>query len=252
MRRGGVRELIKHLASESELTMSGRVRVRLLPRVRGTLRAHGSVPPAKCRWYTMLHSAAPYGNVIHGSAQPLADTVDLARTLCCRWAHLFQLTFRGYRRAAQAACPPGQTLRARPLPLPRRPRRCKRRERQPFCYLRCASRFSPQVRAPIPGLLPHQLLHTTLERASRGKHVRFLSTGSAPPPAQWRHQGPRKAGRLHVHSPHHSPTHRPTARVSRPPRSLIQHRQRVRRRSSAAHKARTCPASIRSTRIPRS
>jgi hypothetical protein len=120
------------------------------------------------------------------------------------------------------------------------------------CYLECASCFSPQVRAPIPGLLPHQLLHTTLERASRGKHVRFLSTGSAPPPAQWRHQGPRKAGRLHVHSPHHSPTHRPTARVSRPPRSLIQHRQRVRRRSSAAHKARTCRTSIRSIRVPRS
>ena len=68
----------------------------------------------------------------------------------------------------------GQVLRDSSATLTRRPRRGKRREREPFCYLRCAGRFSAQVHAPIPGLLPHQLLHTTRERASRGKHVRFL------------------------------------------------------------------------------
>ena len=77
------------------------------------------------------------------------------------------------------------------------------------CYLECASRFSPQVRAPIPGLLPHQLpSHNPRTRVARQ---------ARPPPfnrkraasRQGRHRGPRKAGLLHVHSPHHSPSRCP-------------------------------------------
>jgi hypothetical protein len=84
-------------------------------------------------------------------------------------------------------------------------------------------------------------LHTTLERASRGKHVRLLSTGSAPPRAKGA-IGARAKRAFFTCTP--LTTHPPavlTARASSPPRSLIQHRKRVRRCSSSAHKSAHLP-----------
>jgi len=91
----------------------------------------------------------------------------------------------------------------------RRPRREQRRVREPAVIWSAPAASARRYALPYLACYLTSFLHTTLERASRGKHVRLLSTGSAPPPAQWRHQGPRKAGLLHVHSPHHSPSRCP-------------------------------------------
>ena len=88
----------------------------------------------------------------------------------------FQITFRGYRRAARAACPPGQVLpRFVRYPSPAAaPRQAARAATLLLSGVRRVA-FARRRALPCPGLLPHQLPHTVRERAPRNNRIRFLT-----------------------------------------------------------------------------
>jgi hypothetical protein len=130
-----------------------------------------------------------------------------------RW----RITFRGYRRAAQAACPPGQALRgsfpiASPAAAPRQ-------------AARAGTLLLSEVRRPVlPAGARSPVAPPTLPALHRQpQHAAALatphpSTGSAPP--RLKGAGPRKAGLVPAFlSPAaNTPSH--SARVSRTPESF--------------------------------
>jgi hypothetical protein len=77
-------------------------------------------------------------------------------------------------RASGMSAGPGAS-EVRPLPFPGGRAAASGASGNPFVIWSAPRCVRTQARAPVPGLLPHQLPHTVRERAPRNNRIRFLT-----------------------------------------------------------------------------